>query len=324
MSKSRIIFMGTPEFAVPSLGSLLMNEYDVVAVVTPPDKHAGRGLKMQRAAVAKYASDNLLNLLQPDNLRDPAFISLLRNLEPDIIVVVAFKKLPEEVWSIARLGCFNLHASLLPQYRGAAPINHAIINGEKTSGLTSFLIDENIDTGKILFRKKVNIGPDDSAGNLHDKLMREGAKLVVKTVKALEKGNFKTIDQARLVKKDETLLKAPKIYPRDCYINWDMKSRDVYNFIRGLFPYPGARTIFRTGSGDFTVKIGKCKCLKKNNQLQPGEIDSDGKTYLRIGSGGCTIDIERLQMEGRRFMQVDEFLRGFDISDARIIKDPQA
>ena len=324
MSKSRIIFMGTPEFAVPSLGSLLMNEYDVVAVVTAPDKPAGRGLKMQRPAVAKYASDNMLNLLQPDNLRDPAFIRLLRNLEPDIIVVVAFKKLPEEVWSIAKLGCFNLHASLLPQYRGAAPINHAIINGEKTSGLTSFLIDQNIDTGKILFRKKVNIGPDDSAGNLHDKLMREGAKLVVKTVRALEKGSYKAIDQASLVKKGEPLKRAPKIYPRDCYIDWDKKSRDVYNFIRGLFPHPGARTILRKGAGDFTVKIGKCKCLKKYNHLKPGEINSDGKTYLRIGSGGCAIDIERLQMEGRKFMQVDEFLRGFDISDARVIKDPPA
>jgi len=324
MSKSRIIFMGTPEFAVPSLGSLLMNEYDVVAVITSPDKPAGRGLKMQRSAVAEYASDNFLNLLQPDDLRDPAFISLLRNLEPDIIVVVAFKKLPEEVWRIPRLGCFNLHASLLPQYRGAAPINHAIINGEKTSGITTFLIDQNIDTGKILFRKKVNIGPDDSAGNLHDKLMREGAKLVVKTVKALEKGNFHIIDQASLTGKNEILKKAPKIYPKDCYINWDMKSRDVYNFIRGLFPHPGARTIFRKGSVDYTVKIGKCKCLKKYNQLKPGEIESDGKTYLRIGSGGCTIDIERLQMEGRRFMQTDEFLRGFDIEGTRVIKDPPA
>jgi methionyl-tRNA formyltransferase len=316
--------MGTPEFAVPSLGSLLMNEYDVVGVITSPDKPAGRGLKMQRSAVAEYASDNFLNLLQPDNLRDPAFISLLRNLEPDIIVVVAFKKLPEEVWRIPRLGCFNLHASLLPQYRGAAPINHAIINGEKTSGITTFLIDQNIDTGKILYRKKVNIGPDDSAGNLHDKLMREGAKLVVKTVKALEKGNFHTIDQASLAGKNEILNKAPKIYPKDCYINWDMKSRDVYNFIRGLFPHPGARTIFRKESVDYTVKIGKCKCLKKYDQLKPGEIESDGKTYLRIGSGGCTIDIERLQMEGRRFMQTDEFLRGFNIEGTRVIKDPPA
>ncbi|MGM0666861.1 MAG: methionyl-tRNA formyltransferase [Bacteroidota bacterium] len=324
MSKPRIIFMGTPEFAVPSLGSLLMNGYNVVAVVTAPDKPAGRGLKLQRPAVAEYASDNLLNLLQPDNLNDPSFIRLLRNLEPDIMVVVAFRKLPEEVWRIPGLGCFNLHASLLPQYRGAAPINHAIINGEKTSGVTTFLIDQNIDTGKILFRKKVNIAADDSAGNLHDKLMREGAKLVVKTVKALEKGSFRTIDQARLVKNNATLKKAPKIYPKDCYINWDMKSRDVYNFIRGLFPHPGARTIFRKGSDDFTVKIGKCKCLKKYNQLKPGEIDSDGKTFLRIGTGGCTIDIERLQMEGRKFMQVDEFLRGFDITDTRVIKDPPA
>ncbi|MDT8401076.1 MAG: methionyl-tRNA formyltransferase [Bacteroidales bacterium] len=324
MTPPRIIFMGTPEFAVPSLGSLLINDYNIVGVVSAPDKPAGRGLKIQRSAVAEYATENLLNLIQPLNLDDPSFIKEIAGLKPDIIVVVAFRKLPEEVWKIPTKGTFNLHASLLPQYRGAAPIHHAIINGEKTTGLTTFLIDGNIDTGKILFRKKVNIAADDSAGNMHDKLMREGAKLVVKTVKALARGNVKTIDQSSLLGDNEMLKKAPKIHTRDCYIDWNMKNNDVYNFIRGLYPQPGARTIFRKAGKDHIVKIGKCKCLKQYENLKPGQIDSDDKTYLRIGTGGCAIDIERLQMEGRKLMHVSEFLRGFDINDTLIIKGLQA
>ncbi|MBS0010793.1 MAG: methionyl-tRNA formyltransferase [Bacteroidales bacterium] len=324
MTGPRIIFMGTPEFAVPSLGALLMNNYNVVAVVSAPDKPAGRGLKKKTPAVAEFARENLLRLLQPAKLGDPSFVKEISDLKPDIIVVVAFRKLPAEVWGIPRLGTFNLHASLLPDYRGAAPINHAIINGEKITGLTSFLIDDNIDTGKILFRKTIAIGPDDSAGNLHDKMMREGAKLLVKTIKALEKGNIKPIDQDRLKEESGTLHKAPRIYPGDCYINWDRKGADVYNFIRGLYPVPGARTIFRKEADEFIVKIGKCKCLDKNLHPQASEIDSDGKTYLRIGAADCAIDIERLQMEGRKFMSVTEFLRGFDIQNTTIITAPGA
>ncbi len=324
MTGPRIIFMGTPEFAVPSLGSLLINNYDIVAVVSNPDKPAGRGLKKCSSAVAEYASENLLTLLQPDDLTDPSFIKQVTDLKPDIIVVVAFRKLPEEIWRIPTIGTFNLHASLLPHYRGAAPINHVIINGEKTTGLTTFLIDEKIDTGKIIFRKKIGIAPDDSAGNLHDKLMREGAKLVVKTVKALARGKVKTFDQARLIKRNEILKKAPKIHSSDCFINWDMGNSDVYNFIRGLYPHPGARTIFRKEGNDYTVKIGKCKCISKHKHLNPGEIGSDGKNYLRIGTGGCSIDIEMLQMEGRKLMSAIEFLNGFNIKDTIIIKGPPA
>lgn len=316
--------MGTPEFAVPSLGSLLINNYDIVAVVSNPDKPAGRGLKKRSSAVAEYASENLLTLLQPDDLSDPSFIKQVTDLKPDVIVIVAFRKLPEEIWRIPTIDTFNLHASLLPQYRGAAPINHAIINGEKTTGLTTFLLDEKIDTGKIIFRKKIGIAPDDSAGNLHDKLMREGAKLVVKTVKALARGKVKTIDQARLIKRNEILKKAPKIHSRDCYINWDMENSDVYNFIRGLYPHPGARTIFRKEDSVYTVKIGKCKCINKYKHLNPGEIESDGKNYLRIGTGGCAIEMEMLHMEGRKLMSVSEFLNGFDIIDTIIIKGPPA
>ncbi|HDZ40880.1 MAG TPA: methionyl-tRNA formyltransferase [Bacteroidetes bacterium] len=316
--------MGTPEFAVPSLGSLLINDFNIVGVVSAPDKPAGRGLKIQRSAVAEYASENLLKLLQPADLNDPSFIEQVAGLKPDIIVVVAFRKLPEKIWKIPKIGTFNLHASLLPQYRGAAPIHHAIINGETTTGLTTFLIDDNIDTGKILFRKKVNIAADDSAGNMHDKLMREGAKLVVKTVKALARGNYKTIDQSSLIGDNETLKKAPKIHSKDCFINWEMANSDVYNFIRGLYPRPGARTIFMKGSKNYTVKIGKCRCLKQYEHLKPAQINSDGKTYLRIGTGGCAIDIERLQIEGRKLMHVSEFLRGFDIKETLIIKGLQA
>lgn len=322
MAGPRIIFMGTPEFAVPSLGALLMNNFNIVAVVSAPDKPAGRGLKKRKPEVARYASENLLKLYQPDDLRNPSFVREIADLKPDIIVVVAFRKLPEEIWRIPRLGTFNLHASLLPQYRGAAPINHVIINGEKTTGLTTFLIDDKIDTGKIIFRKKIGIAPDDSAGNLHDKLMREGAKLVVKTVKALARGKVRTTDQSKFIKPGEKLKKAPKIHSEDCYIDWEMSNSDVYNFIRGLYPQPGAKTIFRKGDKDYIVKIGKCKCINKYKHLDPGEIESDGKNYLIIGTGGCSIEIEMLKMEGRKLMTVSEFLRGFNINDTKIIKGP--
>ena len=324
MKGPRIIFMGTPEFAVPSLGSLLINNFNIVAVVSSPDKPAGRGLKERKSEVAQYALENLLLLLQPDDLVDPSFIKQVADLKPDIIVVVAFRKLPEEIWSIPTIATFNLHASLLPQYRGAAPINHAIINGEKTTGLTTFIIDDKIDTGKIIFRKKIGIAHDDSAGNLHDKLMREGAKLVIRTVKALARGKVKTTDQSSLIRRNEVLKKAPKIHSKDCYIDWEMRSDDVYNFIRGLYPQPGARTVFRKDDDEYTVKIGKCKCIATQKKLDPGEIESNGRNYLRIGTGGQAIDIEMIQLEGRKFMSVAEFLRGFEINNTIIIKGPQA
>ena len=302
-----------------------MNNYNIVAVVSAPDRPAGRGLKKKQSAVARYASDNLLELLQPDNMKDPSFIEKIAALNPDIIVVVAFRMLPEEIWKIPKKGTFNLHASLLPQYRGAAPINHAIINGEKTSGVTTFLIDEKIDTGNILFRKKVRIAPDDSAGNLHDKLMREGAKLVVKTVKALSKDKVKPTGQDELREDDKELKKAPKIYTRDCYINWEKECYEVFNFIRGLYPRPGARTVLRKGSKDHIIKIGRCKCSEGDDeQLKPGEIYSNGKDSLKIGTKGYPLEIYELQMEGRRRMMVPDFLKGFDIDDSAIIKDPLA
>lgn len=324
MTAPRIIFMGTPEFAVPSLGTLLMNNYNVVAVVSAPDRPAGRGLKQQRPAVARYAADNYLRLLQPENLSDRSFIDTITELRPDIIVVVAFRKLPAEIWRIPGKGTFNLHASLLPQYRGAAPINHAIINGERTTGLTTFMIDDNIDTGNIIFRKKVRIAAEDSAGNLHDKLMREGAKLVVKTIKALLRGKVKLIDQRKLVKSREELKRAPKISSKDCYINWNKTDREVYNFIRGLYPHPGARTILRKDSRDYIIKIGRCKCAGKQSKLEPGEILSDGKDYLMAGTSGKPLIIEEIQMEGRKKMPVQKFLRGFNIKQAKIITDLQA
>lgn len=321
MTAPRIIFMGTPEFALPSLGALLMNNYNVVAVVSAPDRPAGRGLKKKQPAVASYAADNYLNLLQPDNLSDPAFVETIAGLAPDIIVVVAFRKLPEEIWRIPGKGTFNLHASLLPQYRGAAPINHAIINGEKITGLTTFMIDDKLDTGNIIFRKKVRIAADDSAGNLHDKLMKEGARLVIKTVKALIKGKKEFIDQKSLIKGGEELKKAPKIYSKDCYINWEKDDSEVYNFIRGLYPSPGARTILRKDSRDYIIKIGRCMRAGKQSGLKPGEISSDGKDYLMAGTSGKPIMIEEIQMEGKKKMSVRQFLRGFDIKQSTIIKD---
>ncbi len=322
MNGLRIIFMGTPEFAVPSLGTLLMNNYNVVAAVSSPDKKAGRGLKTKKPAVAEYALDNYIDLLQPEDLNDPEFVDRIKKLKPDIIVVVAFRKLPVAVWKIPVLGTFNLHASLLPQYRGAAPINHVIINGEKETGITTFLIDDKIDTGKILFRKKVSISSNDTAGNLHDKLMREGAKLVVRTVKALERGKTGSIDQSELISKNEPIKTAPKIFTKDCYIDWSQDDSTVYNFIRGLYPSPGARTIMRKSGRDYIVKIGKCRCMKRNNALGPAETDSDGKSYLRIGTGGSAIDIERIQLEGRKQMDIKDFLRGFDTGSVQIITNP--
>lgn len=326
MAKPRIIFMGTPEFATASLGSLFMNSYDVVAVVTAPDKPAGRGKKMSRSAIARYALDDCpdLELYQPIKLRDPSFIAKIKELKPDLIIVVAFRMLPKEIWSIPTLGTFNLHASLLPQYRGAAPINHAIINGETITGISTFFINEKIDTGQILFRSKVHISHNDNAGSLHDKLMRDGAKLVIKTVKALVNGTAKPENQDKYIKAGEVLQTAPKIFPDNCYIDWSKSGQEVYNFIRGMAPYPGARTIISNKDKRLTLKIRKCKCAESEIRLNPGEISSDGKNFLHIGTGDCSLEIERLQIEGKKFMSVEELLRGFDISDYKIIIVPQA
>ncbi len=240
----RIVFMGTPDFAVPSLKAIIDSGYNVVGVITAPDKKAGRGRKINMSAVKIFALKNYLNILQPANLKDEAFLSELKALNPDLQVVVAFRMLPVSVWSLPPLGTFNLHASLLPQYRGAAPINYAIINGEKETGLTTFLLDDKIDTGRILMQERTEISDNDTAGTLHDRLMIMGSKLIVNTIDRLVKNEITPIDQTYLAD-DSDIRKAPKISKDDCRINWYNNSITIRNYVRGLSPYPAAMTILK-------------------------------------------------------------------------------
>ncbi|MFC6100916.1 methionyl-tRNA formyltransferase [Olivibacter domesticus] len=304
----RIIFMGTPDFAVASLQALLEAGENVVAVVTVADKPAGRGQKIQESAVKKFAVSNNIPVLQPVKLKDEHFLAALKSFNADLQVVVAFRMLPEVVWNMPPKGTINLHASLLPQYRGAAPINHAIINGEKESGVTTFLLQHQIDTGNILFKETVSIAATDTAGDLHDKLMAVGAQLLIKTVGAIKNGKHQEIPQEEIINNVE-LKHAPKIFKEDCKIIWDKPLQEVYNLIRGLSPYPTAFTDFQGK----ILKIFKCTPLKDTTNEQPGSFISDGKHYLRFAAKGGYIDVTEVQLEGKRRMSVEEFLRGVRI-----------
>lgn len=299
--------MGTPEFAVASLAALLKAGEEVVAVVTVADKPAGRGQKIQESAVKKFALSKGIPILQPDKLKDPGFIDALRSYQADLQVVVAFRMLPEIVWDMPPKGTVNLHASLLPQYRGAAPINHAIINGEQETGVTTFFLQHQIDTGNILLSEKVPIGIDDTAGDLHDKLMHVGADLLVKTVQRIKSGNYQEILQTTIAE-DQALKHAPKIFKNDCRIEWNNDVGEVYNFIRGLSPYPTAFTTFQGK----TLKIFACRPLRGHltKEKEPGSIVTDGKHYLWFTTLDGCIDVQELQLEGKKRMSVDEFLRG--------------
>jgi methionyl-tRNA formyltransferase len=318
MSDIRIVFMGTPDFAVATLGSLLMNGYNVVGVVTSPDRPSGRGRKLNSSAVKEYAVLNNLPVMQPDNLKDPEFISMLKSLSPDIFIVVAFRMLPEEIWKIPALGTFNLHASLLPQYRGAAPINHAIINGETMTGVTTFLIDDKIDTGNILLREEVPVYPFENAGDLHEKLMKQGARLVIKTLEGLAGNSLEPKDQSLFVKPGELLKSAPKIFPRDCIINWNTDPVTIHNFIRGLAPSPCARSVFKSDYSEHSFKIFESQPETTKHNINPGEILSDGKHFIRIACRDGFISLISLQLEGKKRMNCVEFLRGFKIKDYTI------
>jgi len=308
----RIVFMGTPEFAVPSLESLLIENYNIVGVITSPDKPAGRGLEIQQSPVKQFALKNNLKILQPLNLKAPAFIQELKDLAPDLQVVVAFRMLPDDVWQLPPLGIFNLHASLLPNYRGAAPINWAVINGEKKTGVTTFFIEHDIDTGKIIFQEEVEIEKNENAGELHDKLMIEGAKLVCKTVDAIARDSYKKIDQLKLLTKGQDLKKAPKIHKEDCKINWNKEPVEIFNFIRGLSPYPTAWTEIISESGKkFTLKIFASDYSISDLDLNPGEILSDQCTFLKIAVNEGFINVNNLQLEGKKRMKIEDFLRGF-------------
>jgi methionyl-tRNA formyltransferase len=318
MKSLRIIFMGTPDFAVATLGSLIMNGFSVVGVVTAPDKPAGRGRKITKSAVKEFAEFSYLPIIQPDNLKDPSFITTLKKLKPDIIIVVAFRMLPEAVWRIPSLGTINLHASLLPQYRGAAPINHAIMNGETETGITTFLIDEKIDTGNILLRETVQIFPFENAGDLHDRLMRQGARLMIKTLEGLVENNIKPQNQSRFLKPGEVLKTAPRIMSDNCTIDWNSDSVKIHNHIRGLAPYPCARTFLWRRTEVSSLKIYESEPENLEHRFKPGHIISDTKHFIKIACRNGFIHILNLQIEGKKKMNTIEFLRGFRIADYSI------
>jgi len=305
----RIVFLGTPDFAVASLKALHEAGFDIAAVVTAPDRPAGRGRKITFTPVKEYALKHDMMLLQPERLRDPEFIQTLRSLHADMFIVVAFRMLPEELWSIPPRGTFNLHASLLPQYRGAAPINHAVINGETRTGVTTFLIDKDIDTGQILLARETEILPEEVAGSLHDRLMELGASLVIETAKRLHKGKLKPVNQT--VNPGESLKPAPRIFPADTIINWREQAVKIHNRVRGLSPYPGALATIRSGEKTMRLKILESK-VRSDIKTIPGTIIVEEKSHMIISCVNGAIEVFVLQPEGRRRMTASEFLRGFD------------
>lgn len=302
MNKIRIVFMGTPEFAVPSLEVLVGGGYDIAGVVTAPDKPSGRGLQMTPSDVKVAALKHGLKVMQPTNLKSEEFIAELKSLNANLQVVVAFRMLPEVVWSMPELGTFNLHASLLPQYRGAAPINWAIINGEKETGVTTFFLKHEIDTGSILFQEKEPISPEDDAGALYARLMVKGAQLVLKTVQSIESGNYKAVPQD--VPRD--LKHAPKLFRETCEIDWNKRSIEIVNLVRGLSPYPAAWT---TLAGK-NYKVYRASAVNKR-PASPGTIDTDNKTYLHVRASDGWVSVDELQPEGKKRMKVQDFLRGY-------------
>jgi methionyl-tRNA formyltransferase len=313
----RIVFMGTPEIAVASLEAILENGFNVAGVITAPDKPAGRGRKIRFSDVKQFALDKNLNLLQPENLKDPDFIKSLAALKPDVQVVVAFRMLPRAVWAMPPNGTFNLHASLLPDYRGAAPINWAVINGESRTGVTTFFLDEEIDTGKIIASKETEIFPEDSAGSLHDRLKILGADLVVETLGKIINGTIKTTSQDLLISSERPLKKAPKIFREDCRIDWNKPSHEIVNQIRGLNPVPGAFTELSTGSGNdglFMMKIFEAEAVIEKHDFKTGKLFTDNKNYLKISTPDGFINVKNMQAAGKKRMNTDEFLRGHDFS----------
>jgi methionyl-tRNA formyltransferase len=318
----RVVFMGTPEFAVYVLDILVKSGVNIVGVVTAPDKPSGRGKKMKYSAVKEYAIKQNLTLLTPKNLNDKSFIESLKALRPSIQIVVAFRMLPQIVWSLPKKGSFNLHASLLPRYRGAAPINHVLINGESKTGVTTFFIDQNIDTGEILLQKKCDIDPNETAGQLHDKLMKIGAQLVLETLKKINEGKLRPIQQTSLIK-GNNLKKAPKIFKKDCIINWDRNAVDIYNFVRGLSPYPTAFTYIKMATKGYkTVKIFNLVITNEASKEKPGSIRIENSKKLKVSTLDFDLEVTELQMQDKKKMKTEDFLRGFsDTGFMRFIRN---
>jgi methionyl-tRNA formyltransferase len=308
----RIVFMGTPDFAVESLKALVENGYNIVGVITAPDKPAGRGQQLNESAVKQYAAKQGLRILQPEKLKNPEFIVELANLKADLQVVVAFRMLPEIVWAMPPMGTFNLHGSLLPQYRGAAPLNWAVINGETETGVTTFLLSHEIDTGKIMFQEKTPIAENETVGDIHDRLMIVGANLVVKTVDALANGGVDAIDQEKLINDGLQVKHAPKIFKDDCRIDWTRDTESVRNLIRGLSPYPTAWTEL-VHPGKSETLTAKIFAASRDSSLPaaPGTLQTDGKKYLKIACPDGWLSVTDIQLSGKKRMKIDELLRGF-------------
>lgn len=307
MKHLRIVFMGTPEFAVLPLKRILEAGIEVAAVVTVADKPAGRGREVKASAVKKYALQHGLKLFQPENLKDEIFIKELRALKADVFVVVAFRKLPKEVWQIPESGCFNLHASLLPQYRGAAPINHVLINGESRSGVTTFFIDENIDTGAIILQRSIDVGRDETAGELHDRLMESGSEAILETLKRIAEGPVETRPQPNT---DTLLMGAPRLFREHGKINWDQAAETIHNLIRGLSPFPAAWTKLKINDSEKEVKVLKSALTAVTANLKPGEVMITNQGRLLVATSDEMIEIKILQPAGKKAMSGEAFVRG--------------
>lgn len=310
-SNFRIIYMGTPDFAVEPLKLLVEKGYNIVGVVTNPDKPAGRGQKIQESAVKKYALSKNLKILQPVKFRDESFLNELKKLNADLQIVVAFKMLPEVVWNMPRNGTFNLHASLLPQYRGAAPINWAVINGENKTGVTTFFLKHEIDTGNIIFQQEVQILEDDDAGSIHDKLMFKGASLVLKTVDVIIEDDYIQQSQENMIKQESFIKHAPKIFKSDCKVNWNQDLNAIYNHIRGLSPYPAAWTVMINNTEEIQLKIFKSEKENTSHSYPIGKIISDQKSYFKVAVKGGFLHIRELQLAGKKRLTTENFLMGF-------------
>lgn len=317
----RIVFMGTPDFAVPSLDILIKHQYNIVGIVTAPDKPAGRGQQLNQSAIKKYAIEKEIPVLQPEKLKNTEFIAELNKLNANLFIVVAFRMLPEMVWQMPQLGTFNLHASLLPQYRGAAPINWAVINGEKETGATTFFLQHEIDTGNIILQQKINIEDNDNAGTIHDKLMHTGAQLVLKTVQLIEENKATAKAQINEQQEDIILKHAPKIFKENCLINWRNNTNEIHNLIRGLSPYPTAFTYLNNK----ILKIYKTEIVNKyetinlptisiTNNTSTIELKTDNKALLFIKCNDGYLKIIELQIEGKKRMYIHDFLKGYNFS----------
>lgn len=314
----KIIYFGTPEFAASQLEAILAAGYEVPAVVTTPDRPAGRGKQMHASEVKECALRHGLPVLQPEKLKDEAFVEQLRSYNADLFVVVAFRMLPEVVWSMPAKGTINLHASLLPQYRGAAPINHVIINGETETGLTTFILDKEIDTGAMIMQEKLKIGEKMNAGELHDALMALGNKVLVETIRKIENGDIDPESQDAVIKKEGLELKpAPKIFKEDCYIDWRKPGREIYNFVRGLSPYPAAHAKIQNSEGEILdLKIFETEIVPKSDENDRFySLKTDGKSYLEVVLEDSCVKIMEIQQAGKKAMKIAEFLRGARISE---------